>query len=122
MSTALHPISRSTISPFAVQVLREELGEDASAHRTLRADERCIRRANLILAMDAKLLTQVPAMGQTKSFLFTNFFGGAGSIDDPWDRGIQAYRECYQKVEPLISKGIDALVNHVAGTARAKPT
>lgn len=114
MSAALHPMSRPTISPEAVQVLREELGDDASEHRTIRADERYIRKAKLLLTMDEKLLTQVPAVGQNKAFLFSEFYGGSGSIDDPWKRGIQAYRECYHKIEPLISKGIGNLVRAVA--------
>jgi protein-tyrosine-phosphatase len=118
MSTALHPISRPTISPLAVQVLREELGYDASSHRTIQADERYIRRAKLLLTMDAKLLTQVPHIGQTKAFLFSKFYGGSGNIDDPLtdEPDIETYRDCYHKIEPLIAKGLNALVNHVTVT------
>jgi protein-tyrosine-phosphatase len=109
VSLALHKPSGDSMSPDAARVLREELGVEAAEHRTIRADERYFRRASLLLAMDEKLLEQLPATVNQRARLFAEFYGGREGIDDPFRKGVEAYRTCFRTIQPLIAGGIGTL-------------
>ena len=113
MSVALIRPTRPTMSPEAVEVLREQLGIEVPEHRTIHGDERYWRRAQLVLAMDAKLLEQLPPTVIGKAQLFTVFYGGEGNIADPYGMGIDAYRERCRDIRGFIEPGVEILVDRL---------
>jgi protein-tyrosine-phosphatase len=117
-----------TAAATAVSVVQRRLGTDRlSSHQPRKAGPAFLFEADLILATDSEVLGKVrhafqnyPGTEsdqglvreeiQAKSFLLTEFFGGAGAgsdIEDPYpDRGDEESRRKYEKCFDDISKVI----------------
>ncbi|TSA08593.1 MAG: hypothetical protein D4R73_08300 [Deltaproteobacteria bacterium] len=109
MSAGLIEQTKAFITPEAQQVIKERLGLDAAKHRTVRATFPLLARADVILPMDEKLLSGIPAQFRGKAHLSSAFFGSSGDVADPYGRGIAAYRECFQRLETIIKGNIEAV-------------
>jgi len=71
-------------------------------------------RAELILAMDAKIRRQLPRTTKRKSVLFTKFFGRTGNITDPYvENTPQIYREVFDVIHPTIQDRIQNLIRRL---------
>src|SRR6202035_5622597 len=116
MSVALNNLTGPTMSLLAVEILREEFGIDASQHKSIRGDERYWRRAQLVLAMDAKLHGQLPLSVESKSALFSEFFGSSGNITDPFNENPQVYRDVFHKINSIIQSHTDILIRRLERT------
>ncbi len=123
MSAALHTPAQAVMTDEAVQVVQESIGKMFRDHRTIKADERYVRRADLILAMDAKILAQMPTVAAGKAHLFTRFFGSFGNIGDPYGYGLEVYRRRFRRISRLITNGWPRLeeVAQPISTDRADP-
>jgi protein-tyrosine-phosphatase len=97
-----------------MEAVHEQIGIDVHEHQTIQVDERYWRRAQLILAMDANLLRQLPPTVGTRAELFTAFYGGKGNIVDPYGLGIDAYQERCREIRGFIDPGIESLVRRLA--------
>jgi protein-tyrosine-phosphatase len=114
MSCSLDIPTYTEISHDALAVLRSHYGELSAIHQSRQIDERYVVRADLILAMDSKLLADIgnrwPVLSKDKVFLFSKFFGETGNVDDPHDQGVQAYRDCFEHLDRLIAGGQERLL------------
>jgi protein-tyrosine-phosphatase len=117
VSAALHQVSLPEISDKAAQVLEEELGAQAREHKSIHANERYLRRADLLLPMDRKLrdqlITRVP-LDKGRVHLFTNFFHAKGNIRDPFEEGdLEEYRRCFRRLQGLISGSLQLIIDRL---------
>jgi protein-tyrosine-phosphatase len=107
LSVAQADRSLPQMSPGAQKMVRR-LGLDGSRHKTLRATEALLRRADLILPMSAGLAKALPDY-QDKVHTFMEFFGRTGDIEDPWNRGDAAYDGCFELIRSVLQDNVDRL-------------
>lgn len=117
MSAACGVPTSPTITPEAASVLASQLGESFRNHKSIQADERYYRRANLILPMDVKLLESLPLYARRKAMLFSEFYGGSGNIIDPYGGGLSVYEQCFSTLRGLIASRSGHLVGWLTGRA-----
>lgn len=92
----------------AQKTIKEAFGKDLlESHRVMRRNKGIIDDADLILVMEDKLLSGFPSK---KTYLLSKFFGFKGGVNNPWNKGDQAYRECLAHLRSLIEANVDRLV------------
>jgi protein-tyrosine-phosphatase len=115
MSCAFNKPTEPKLSEGALTVLTSHFGTLSGSHQSIKLDDRYVLRADIILAMDSKLVTNIrgmwPALSEKKVILFSEFFGGEGNVDDPYTRppSIQKYEKCFEHLDGLISQGRNVL-------------
>lgn len=139
-SRAVHrPILR-TGTKAGISAVKNVLGSDLlSDHRTRRAGVGFLFEADLILAMDARVLRELGNLyreyqGEAadmaaveeelrrKMFLVTEFFGSSGNIEDPYiDQTVAAYEKCVNTLKRLIAPKINVLTAYLSDAA-SNPT
>jgi protein-tyrosine-phosphatase len=103
-SAATFGIDGEKATSEAVQVMAE-MGLDISPHKTRQIDEEFIDWADLILVMEyqhVRYLTDRFPKARKKVHLLSEFVGEKGEIDDPFRRGMEAYRECFSRLAHLL--------------------
>lgn len=116
----IRPISAGLISESAdfasdgaKSVVKEKLSSvSLDNHKTLKAEFPLLKRADLILPMDKRMLNAVPAQFRKKSKLFTEFFGSSGDVNDPFQYGYSVYLECFQFEWDLIGRSFENLCTY----------
>ena len=121
--------SGSTAASTAIQVVEDRLGRDyLSGHRPRKAGVAFLFEADLILATDERVLAMLlekfksfPGTDEEldlvrdeikqKTFLLSEFFGGSGRIDDPFNKPRPYYEECFDTLYRLISDGLPRLAD-----------
>jgi len=116
-AAGLGPLTGTRASYAARYAIKEMYGEDLlTDHRPVLLTPELIQKADLILAMDNKLLTTPgKTLPRDKTFLIKEFFGDRGDIEDPWPDGkdtatISRYRYCAADLERLFTANLDRLV------------
>lgn len=131
-SRAAFNVSRPTATKTAIEVVKQNLGQDClSEHRPRRMGVGFLYEADLILATDQSVLDSVRALSESypgseadrrtvkeqiggKSQLLTEFFGSRGDVPDPWpDDGDEAstrrYEDCFATLHGLIAPNLEKL-------------
>jgi len=111
----LKSTSKSEASHAARMAIRDLFGEDLLAdYVPLSISARDIERSDLILVMAADLLhkDELPAR---KTYIFKEFFGFRGDVEDPWPDGrdeetLTRYRATAEEIKTVMESGIDRLV------------
>jgi protein-tyrosine-phosphatase len=75
-----------------------ELGADLTAHRARPASDDLLRRADRIFAMDRTHVAELAERGFDAELLDPD----GGEIDDPYGRGIEAYRTAYRAISAAL--------------------
>ncbi len=95
--------------------LREDgihLGEEATSTDLKRHPE-LLDQADLVIAMtdqQARDLTEkFPAARERPVYTLRSFTGGAGDIDDPWEKGDEVFAQCREEIKRLLPVLIDRL-------------
>lgn len=118
MSAGLAERTHNYLSKGASNILLKKFPDfDVLKHRTVKADFELLKRADLILTMDLKLLRSIPKEFTLKSKLVSMFFGERGIVIDPYgteDENYE-YEKCFNKLYNLISNNLTVLTDyHVA--------
>lgn len=111
----MNPPSHTSASHAAQVAIREILGEDllkGYVPASITREE--IEHADLILVM-SKDLIQKDLLPAGKTYLFKEFFGLMGDIQDPWPDGhdqqtLNRYRECAEEIKEILESGMRHLV------------
>jgi len=109
-----HP-SKKSASYAARNAIKEIYGEDILVHHSpTMATQEVLNDADLVLVMDRNLLIS-KILPNHKSYLFKEFFGLSGDIDDPWPDGkdqttLSRYKKCAEEIKSIIEKNADRLI------------
>jgi protein-tyrosine-phosphatase len=117
-AAAVGPLTESKASLSARKAIQEMYGEDLVAnHSPTLLTARMKTEADLILLMDRSLVNPktLPAE-KKKTFVFKEFFGLSGDIEDPWreheDEASGArYAECAAELKAILENNLDRLLD-----------
>lgn len=109
VSCGLVECSEEYASSHAQQVTSDQLGISLENHRTLRADFSLLKRADLILPTDERMVGAIVSQFQDKTRLLSRFFGLSGTIEDPYGSGYQGYTSVFLQIRKSIENNIDNL-------------
>lgn len=115
ISAALMSKSGDFASDGAKSVVKEKLSVSLDNHKTLKAEFPLLKRADLILPIDKRMLNSVPLQFKKKTKLFTEFFGSSGDVNDPFEKGYSVYLDCFQFEWDLIGRSIENLCSYFDG-------
>jgi protein-tyrosine-phosphatase len=107
--------SSDKASHGARAAIRELFGEDLlTDYSPSSITAMDIERADLILVMAANLLHK-DALPQGKTYLFKEFFGSQGDVEDPWPDGrdqkaIARYQAAAKEIKSVMESGMERLV------------
>lgn len=120
-SRAAFNTSGSSAADFAIEIVREKLRYDwLSGHRPRRAGSAFLFEADVILATDAEVLSQLRGSFKTypgtdedrilvrdeiqeKSYLISEYCGERGDIEDPFQKSKEEYEKCFNELYRMIS-------------------
>ncbi len=120
-SRAAFTTGGSAAADFAIEIVEEKLGRDwLSGHRPRRAGAAFLFEADLILASDAEVLSQLrgafknyPGTSddqilvrdeiQEKSYLLSEYCRETGDIEDPFQKPKGEYEKCFNELYRMIS-------------------
>ncbi len=92
-------------------------GLDLGSHRSQRISDRLVERADLILVMESWHREDITAMlpqCDGKIHLLAEYSGGDGNVDDPYCRGIEAYRECAASLKGMLTELVNKIKADIA--------
>jgi protein-tyrosine-phosphatase len=115
---ALGPISNNNISYAARNAIRELYGIDLlSGYKPQTVTKELLDKADLILVMDRSLMLE-KILPKHKTYVFKDFFGLDGDIDDPWPDGkdemtLNRYLKCAKEIKKILEKNINNLIKAI---------
>lgn len=108
-STGIYDLGECQATGEAIQVM-DEKGLDVRAHRSKHIKDVLVDWADVILAMEHEQKHYIekyfPHAGE-KVHLLTEFAGEEGEVPDPFGCGIEAYRQCVDKLRSLLRVTIE---------------
>jgi protein-tyrosine-phosphatase len=116
-AVGLGPLSKPEVSYAARYAIREMYNEDLlSTHKPKLLTPELVRQADLILVMNRELLlTPGKTLPKDKTYVFKEFFGMDGDVEDPWPDGRDAaslarYQERAKELKNILEQNIDRLM------------
>lgn len=112
---ALMETSKDEVSYAARIAVRELCGDDVlQGYQPRRISDSDKRHADLILVM-AKDLLHKDSLPAGKTYLFKEFFGLEGDVEDPWPDGrdqntLMRYQKCAEELRNIMGSGLPRLV------------
>lgn len=112
---ALMDTSKDEPSHAARVAVRELYGDDLlRGYAPRRISDADMRHADLILVMAEDLLHK-DTLPEEKTYLFKEFFGSKGDVEDPWPDGrdqltLERYRKCAEELMSIMEAGLPRLV------------
>jgi protein-tyrosine phosphatase len=102
---------------YSRQVMAER-GQDISAHRARMVSAEMLKNFNLILTMEPgqkeALQVEFPGMAD-RVFMLSEMSGSFAAIEDPYGKAVDAYLETVEKIDRLLSKGMQRIVALATG-------
>ena len=98
---------------FAVEAMAWK-GIDMSDYRASLLTREMVQEADLVLTMTRGHLEQLNILFpgyHKKAFTLADFAGAGGDIADPIGQSLDVYRQCAHRLEELISRVLDKLVD-----------
>lgn len=80
------------------ETLREMTGVDLSQHRSRCIDDLNVEQYDKIICLDEKVYQQLLAKGWSPLRV------KLADIPNPWQKGLQAYRDCYTTIKELVKE------------------
>ncbi|MFD0296962.1 low molecular weight phosphotyrosine protein phosphatase [Streptomyces sp. NPDC127118] len=84
--------------PVMIEVAAEH-GYDLSGHRGVQVSEGLLAWADVVLAMDARILEALRDLAGRKSGPELKLYLGDNDVPDPWEKPREAFTECVTAVE-----------------------
>jgi protein-tyrosine-phosphatase len=100
-------------TPFAVEAMAWK-GIDMSDYRASLLTREMVQEADLVLTMTREHLEQLNILFPSyhkKAFTLAGFAGSGSDIADPIGQSLDVYRQCAQRLEELISRVLDKLID-----------
>ena len=100
------PASREAIG------IMKEYGLDLKGHRSQLIDQNLLNWADLVLVMEREHENDIYEQYQNvdgKIYLLSEYVGDRGDIPDPWQRGLERFRECAVTLEHNINNLVKKL-------------
>jgi len=108
-SAATMDFGRHQVTSEAAQIMHER-GLNISRHESRQINGVLVDWADVVLVMEQEhkhyVMEHFPYAGE-KTHLITEYAGEQGGIPDPFDCGIEAYRECASRIASLLNKMLE---------------
>jgi protein-tyrosine phosphatase len=102
---------------FSRQVMAER-GLDISAHRARTVTAEMLHKFDLILTMEPgqkeALQVEFPAIAK-RVFLLSEMDGTLSTVEDPYGRAVEAYKQTAEKIDRMLANGMARIVALAAG-------
>ncbi len=105
----------------AVETMKQK-DIDIQHHRAAQLTKELVDQADLILTMTASHRRQVLNLApdaEDKVFTLSEYAGGGGDIPDPVGQPVEVYQACAARLEELIKKALDKILQQYEGNNRS---
>ena len=112
---ALGPVSSTEVEWAARNAIMELYGEDLlKDYVPQTVTQKLLAESDLVLVMDHSLM-MYKILPKTKTYVFKEFFGLEGDINDPYPDGkdpqtLSRYKKCATEIKSILGKNIDYLL------------